>query len=48
MKRIQLIICFFLFVVSIASSQNCLPGGITFSTQEEIDNFINDYPDVQQ
>lgn len=31
-----------------ASSQPCLPEGITFSTQEQIDNFQNNYPDCTQ
>ena len=26
-------------------SQSCFPGGITFTSQAEVDNFIIDYPD---
>jgi len=30
-----------------ASISSCLTGGITFSTQSQIDNFLSDYPDCQ-
>jgi Putative metal-binding motif len=37
----------FLFILCLAgpvSSQDCLPGGITFTSQEEIDEFETNYP----
>ncbi len=36
-------IYFSLFTIH-SFSQPCLPSGITFSTQEEIDNFQSNYP----
>ena len=33
-----------LFLALSARSQSCLPDGITFSTQAEVDNFPLDYP----
>jgi hypothetical protein len=33
-----------LFFNQISFSQSCLPEGITFTTQSQIDNFHNDYP----
>lgn len=29
-------------------SQSCLPGGITFLTQEDVDNFITNHPDCEE
>jgi hypothetical protein len=42
MKWILFFGCF-IFAVS-GFAQNCLPGGITFTTQAAIDNFAADYP----
>jgi len=39
MKRLVLIIVLALFIQSIGLSQSCLPEGITFSTQAQIDSF---------
>ncbi|MBW6490477.1 MAG: T9SS type A sorting domain-containing protein [Lentimicrobium sp.] len=44
MKKITLIIAALAFNCSIAFSQGCLPEGITFTTQEQIDNFQTNYP----
>lgn len=43
MKKI-LFITLILLLKNFAYSQTCLPNGITFSTQQEIDNFVTDYP----
>jgi len=40
-------LCFLLlsfFVVGNVNAQSCLPEGITFTTQEQIDNFQANYP----
>jgi hypothetical protein len=39
-----IILSFALFALSSATAQNCLPEGITFETQVEIDNFQTSYP----
>lgn len=44
MKPFYLTVVFFLCIVVYSFSQGCLPGGITFSTQAQIDNFQNLYP----
>ena len=44
MKNLALIIFILFLIYGTASPQSCLPEGITFSTQEEIDNFKNNYP----
>lgn len=44
MKKISLIISIVLFVVSALFSQSCLPEGIKFRYQYQIDNFQNFYP----
>ncbi len=43
----KLIVTLFIITCGISSifSQSCLPEGITFTTQEQIDNFHIDYPD---
>jgi len=41
-----LILAFLCFNCSLA--QSCFPNGITFSSQEEIDNFATDYPDCTE
>ncbi|MEA3479070.1 MAG: hypothetical protein U9R60_12870 [Bacteroidota bacterium] len=37
-------IILFLFVQAMACSQSCLPNGIVFSTQAQIDNFQTNFP----
>ena len=44
MKKLIPIIAAVSFSHSITFSQACLPEGITFTTQEQIDNFASDYP----
>lgn len=44
MKKIILSIIFALIIQYPVLSQGCLPGGITFNTQEEIDRFKSNYP----
>ncbi|MEM9819964.1 MAG: T9SS type A sorting domain-containing protein [Bacteroidota bacterium] len=36
------------FSLFISFGQSCLPNGITFSTQADIDAFANDYPDCEE
>ena len=43
MKKITLLLAI-LFIYTTTLSQSCLPEGITFSTQAQIDNFQTDYP----
>jgi hypothetical protein len=43
MKTI-LILVIGLFALYIANAQSCLPNGITFSTQAQIENFQKNYP----
>jgi hypothetical protein len=44
MKKLILILTLIAISHGIAFSQGCLPEGITFTTQEEIDNFQANYP----
>ena len=44
MKKLILLLALVAISHSIIFSQGCLPEGITFSTQEEIDNFQTNYP----
>jgi hypothetical protein len=44
MKKLILIIAAVAFSHSITFSQGCLPEGITFTTQAQIDSFQIDYP----
>jgi len=44
MKNVALIIFLLFLIYGTASPQSCLPEGIIFETQEEIDNFKNNYP----
>ncbi|RLD23011.1 MAG: hypothetical protein DRI54_07895, partial [Bacteroidetes bacterium] len=44
MKTTTLLIAFSFFFQTLTISQTCLPEGITFSTQAEIDNFQTNYP----
>ena len=48
MKNFMLFTFVLLFVQITAYSQPCLPEGITFSTQEEIDNFQTNYPNCTE
>ncbi|MBC8321803.1 MAG: T9SS type A sorting domain-containing protein [Bacteroidetes bacterium] len=44
MKKLALLIIFTLFFQIIAFSQTCLPDGISFTTQTQIDSFQINYP----
>ena len=44
MKAIYVLILTFFYCYSLVLSQGCLPEGITFSTQTQIDNFQVNYP----
>jgi hypothetical protein len=44
MKKLILLLVIVAISHSIVFSQGCLPEGITFTTQEEIDNFQTNYP----
>ncbi len=44
MKKIFIVAFILVFCQVTATSQSCLPEGITFSTQAEIDNFQTNYP----
>ena len=44
MKKLFLISVLLVFCHSFVISQGCLPGGITFSTQAQIDSFQVNYP----
>lgn len=42
------ILFFTLLIVNVAIGQSCLPQGITFTTQAQIDNFYMNYPNCTQ
>lgn len=44
MKKLSLFLILFFCVQALLISQNCLPDGIVFTNQEEIDNFQSNYP----
>lgn len=44
MKKVIFLLAALLISACSAFSQGCLPEGITFSSQEQIDNFLTDYP----
>lgn len=44
MKNIILFIVLFFIHTTVTKSQSCLPQGITFTTQDQIDNFQTNYP----
>ena len=44
MKKLASAIFILFLVYGTASPQSCLPDGITFTTQEQIDNFQTNYP----
>lgn len=48
MKRFTILISTILFIQLTTFSQSCLPDGITFTTQEEIDNFHVDHPNCTE
>lgn len=48
MKEINLSLILFLVFQGVVFSQPCLPEGITFTTQEEIDNFQTNYPNCTE
>lgn len=48
MKKGTVFIILSLFIQSLASSQDCLPEGITFTAQEQIDNFQINYPNCSE
>jgi len=48
MKKISLIFIFLLFTLQISFSQSCLPQGIDFNSQAEIDNFQTNYPNCTE
>ena len=41
----QIIVFLLLYLAKPLHAQTCLPDGITFSTQEEVDDFLVNYPD---
>ena len=45
-EKISLTTC--LVIPVVLNSQSCLPEGILFKTQEQIDNFQSDYPDCTE
>jgi len=48
MKKLILTVVTTLVFITLSYSQSCLPDGITFSTQEQIDNFQINYPDCKE
>ncbi|MFT4534559.1 MAG: hypothetical protein ACJA1A_000562 [Saprospiraceae bacterium] len=48
MKKFYLILVLFLFSTQFVLAQSCLPGGMTFSTQQQIDNFATNYPNCTE
>lgn len=48
MKKPILYLVLTFIILTKASSQSCLPDGITFSTQQEIDSFQINYPNCKQ
>ncbi len=48
MKKLTLFIVLAFIIQVTASSQPCLPGGIYFNTQAEIDNFQTNYPNCTE
>ena len=47
MRKLYFLI-FVLFIVKSTTAQSCLPDGIFFSSQSEIDNFKENYPDCTE
>ena len=48
MKKYYLILILFLFSTPFVLAQSCLPGGMTFSTQQQIDDFATNYPNCTE
>ncbi|MDB4303640.1 hypothetical protein N9934_02500 [Desulfosarcina sp.] len=48
MRKLSIILANLLFYQLILISQPCLLEGITFSTQEQIDNFQTNYPNCTE
>ncbi|MCK4639175.1 MAG: T9SS type A sorting domain-containing protein [Bacteroidales bacterium] len=48
MKKLTLLIVLALFIQATTSSQPCLPEGIIFTTQAQIDNFQTNYPNCTE
>ncbi|RLD59692.1 MAG: hypothetical protein DRJ05_06040, partial [Bacteroidetes bacterium] len=48
MKNLALLFILAFFIQSVASSQPCLPDGIEFTTQAQIDNFQTNYPNCTE
>jgi hypothetical protein len=48
MKKLTILITTILIIHLSAFSQPCFPDGITFSTQEQIDNFQINYPNCTE
>jgi len=48
MKKLALLLMLTFVIQTEASSQSCIPDGITFYTQESIDNFQVDYPNCTE
>ena len=48
MKKIKLFITFACIIQFTAISQSCLPEGIIFTTQEQIDRFQTNYPNCTE
>lgn len=48
MKKTALFVVFAIFIQSTLSSQPCLPDGIVFSAQAEIDNFQTNHPNCTE
>jgi len=47
--RSTLLILFFIFLLStLSSAQSCLPDGIKFTSQQEIDDFSGNYPNCEK
>ena len=44
MKKLITLFCVYFFFLPFIKAQSCLPGGITFTYQYEIDNFASNYP----
>lgn len=44
MRKLSIILAHLLLYHLVSFSKPCLPEGITFSTQEQIDNFQTNYP----
>jgi len=48
MKKFTILLCFLALLQGTAFAQSCLPDGITFTTQAEIDNFQTNNPNCTE